>query len=518
MSNERIPQQPSGTSPDRAATAPKPGEEIPGLLAAIVQSSEDAIISKDLDGIVTSWNRAAERIFGYSASEMLGRPIAILAAPGRADEMPAMLTRIKAGERIEHYETERRRKDARVIEISLTISPIRDAQGRIVGASKIARDITEAKMIQADLLQREAHLRSILETVPDAMIVIDEHGTVLSFSAAAERLFGFSAEEICGRNVSMLMPSPHRENHDSYLAHYRATGEKRIIGIGRVVAGRRKDGSTFPMELSVGEVHNERNRLFTGFVRDLSELQDKEKRLQELQSELFHISRLSEMGQMASGLAHELNQPLTAAANYLQAARRLLDRRDDASFNRAATAIESGAAQIARAGEIIRGLRNFVKKADAVHAPENVVKLIEEACALALIGAKERGVKVRFSTARDLPDALIDRIQIQQVLVNLVRNAVEAMDGIARRELLIEASSADGMTVAISVTDTGPGVAPEIADRLFQPFVTTKTQGMGVGLSICRSIVEAHGGRLWMASNPTGGTIFRFNVPAARQS
>ena len=243
------------------------------LLAAIVQSSEDAIISKTLDGRVTSWNKAAERIFGYTAEEMLGRPISLLAPPGRADEMRGILDRIRDGERVEHYETERQRKDGKIIQVALTVSPIRDQAGRVVGASKIARDITEAKLAASALSESEAHLRSILDTVPDGMVVIDEHGIIQSFSVTAERMFSYTAEEVRGRNVSMLMPSPYRENHDGYIARYLATGERRIIGLGRVVAGQRKDGSTFPMELSVGEVKGERHRLFTGFVRDLTERQ-----------------------------------------------------------------------------------------------------------------------------------------------------------------------------------------------------------------------------------------------------
>jgi two-component system, LuxR family, sensor kinase FixL len=484
-------------------------------LASIVESSEDAIIGTTLDGIVMSWNQAAVRIFGYRAEEMLGRPISILAVPSRADEMPRMLERIKAGERIAHYETERRRKDGRIIPVSLTVSPIRDETGRIVGASKIARDIGPVKRAEAELRQGEAHLQSILDTVPDAMIIIDERGIIQSFSATAERLFGFTAEEACGRNVNMLMPTPHRENHDGYLVRYLTTGERRIIGVGRVVAGQRRDGSTFPMELSVGEVRGREHRLFTGFVRDLSERQRTEQRVQELQSELFHISRVTEMGQMASGLAHELNQPLTAAANYLQAARRLLERKDDASFETAKGAIDSAAEQVTRAGQIIRRARESVKKADTAQETVDVLKLVEEASALALIGAKEHGVAVRFRTAPGL-HVLIDKIQIQQVLVNLVRNAVEAMAASSRRELTIETAPADTKMIHIGVIDTGPGIAQEIADRLFQPFVTTKAQGMGVGLSICRSIVEAHGGRLWTEPNPEGGTIFRFTLPTAR--
>jgi len=504
------PADPAGTRPlASAAIAPT------ALLAAIVSSTTSAIISETLDRVITSWNGAAERIFGYTAAEAIGRPITMIETPGTEEEGAGIAARVRRGERVPAIETTRRRKDGQIIEVSLTPSPIVDDTGALIGILKVMRDITLQRRASAAYESSEAQLRSVLDTVPDAMIVIDERGIVQSFSAAAERLFGYGADEVRGRNVSMLMPSPHRENHDEYLARYRATGERRIIGIGRIVTGRRKDGSTFPMELAVCET-NGPTRLFTGFVRDLTERQRTNRRLQELQAELSHISRLSEMGQMASALAHEINQPLTAAANYLQAGRRLLARDDEASAERANTAFESAGAQVNRAGQIIRRLREFVKKDDGAQCEEDVLKMVEEASALALIGAKERGVKVQFDAASDLGCAVVDKIQIQQVLVNLMRNAMEAMEASPRRELMVEMATVEDALLRISVIDTGPGIAPEVAERLFQPFVTTKVQGMGVGLSICRSIIEGHGGRLWTEANPEGGTVFRFTIPAAR--
>jgi two-component system, LuxR family, sensor kinase FixL len=478
------------------------------LLAAIVDSSEDAIVSKTLDGIVTSWNQAAERIFGYTADEMVGRPISLLAAPDRVDETPRILDKIRHGERIEHYETARRCKDGRIIQVALTISPIRDEVGHIVGASKIARDITDAT-------RTTALLRSVVDTVPDGMVVIDEHGIIQSFSTSAQRMFGYGEDEVRGRNVSLLMPSPYRENHDNYIARYLATGERRIIGLGRVVSGRRKDRSVFPMELSVGEVLLDGHRLFTGFVRDLTERQQTLHRLHELQAELSHVSRLTEMGQMASALAHELNQPLTAATNYLELGRRLLARADGDTGKRAAVVVEDVAAQVARAVEIIRGLRDFVRKDDGERRTLRVGQLIEEASALALIGVRDSGISVQLEIAAELPQVVADRIQLQQVIVNLMRNAVEAMAQCDRRELTVSAMCGNAGAVEIRIADTGPGIAPEIAERLFQPFVTTKPHGMGVGLSICRAIVEAYGGILRAEANPEGGTIFRFSLPPA---
>jgi two-component system sensor kinase FixL len=363
-----------------------------------------------------------------------------------------------------------------------------------------------------DLLAREAHLRSILDTIPDAMVVIDEAGGMQSFSSAAERLFGYSATEALGRNVRMLMPSPYRENHDDYLERYRSSGERRIIGIGRVVVGERKDGSTFPMELSVGEMRSGDKRYFTGFIRDLTERQETEARLQELQSELVHISRLTAMGEMASTLAHELNQPLSAIANYLKGSRRLIDNNVEDMPGKVRDAIDKAGEQALRAGQIIRRLRDFVARGESERGVENLVKLIEEAGALAMVGAKERDVRVRFNFDPRVDLVLADKVQIQQVILNLIRNAIEAMETSERRELVVSTELEEGGMVVVSVADTGPGIAPEVASQLFQPFITTKRTGMGVGLSISRTIIEAHGGRIWVEPRPGGGAAFHFTM------
>jgi two-component system sensor kinase FixL len=364
---------------------------------------------------------------------------------------------------------------------------------------------------------REAHLQSILDTVPDAMIVIDERGLVQSFSPAAERLFGYDADDVLGRNIRMLMPAPYRDNHDAYVGRYLRTGEKRIIGIGRVVVGERWDGSTFPMELAVGEMVSGATRYFTGFIRDLTERQKADARLQELQAELVHISRLTALGEMASALAHEINQPLSAIANYMKGSRRLLENMPDQQSAMIREAMDKAAEQALRAGQIIRRLRDFVARGETERRIESLKKLLEEASALALVGAKDRGVRVTYALDPAFDAVLADKVQIQQVVLNLVRNAVEAMEQSPRRELTIGSErGADGMAV-ITVADTGTGIAPEIADQLFQPFITTKSQGLGVGLSISRTIVESHGGRIWVEPNPGGGTIFRFTLGAVHQ-
>jgi two-component system sensor kinase FixL len=364
-----------------------------------------------------------------------------------------------------------------------------------------------------DARYRQAQLQSILDTVPEAMVLIDDRGIMRSFSVTAERLFGWSADEVIGKNVSILMPSPYRQEHDGYLHRYRETGERRIIGIGRIVVGERKDGSTFPMELAVGEAKVGTERFFTGFVRDLTERRTQERRMQELQSELVHVSRLTAMGEMASSLAHELNQPLSAITSYLRGAATLL-KSEQPDKSRVIEALDRSSAQALRAGDIIKRLREFVAKGETEHTLESPAVLLEEAAALALVGAREQGVRVSLRCDHDLPDVIVDKIQIQQVALNLIRNAVEAMETTGRRELTIGVGRQNGVAT-FSVMDSGTGIAPAIAEHLFQPFVTSKANGMGVGLSICRTIIEAHGGRIAARANDGGGTVFEFTLPFA---
>ncbi|PJG50280.1 PAS domain-containing sensor histidine kinase [Bradyrhizobium forestalis] len=395
---------------------------------------------------------------------------------------------------------------------------IRDDAGAPRHLSGIFLDINQEKQLEEALRSQENHLRSILETVPDAMIVIDSRGIVQLFSSAAERLFGYSRQEAIGRNVSILMPEPDQSRHDSYIARYLKTNDPHIIGIGRIVTGKRRDGTTFPMHLSVGQTQRAGEPYFTGFVRDLTEHQQTQARLQELQSELVHVSRLTAMGEMASALAHELNQPLAAISNYMKGSRRLLAGSSDANAPKVESALDRAAEQALRAGQIIRRLRDFVSRGESEKRVESLSKLIEEAGALGLAGAREQNVQLRFSLDPDADLVLADRVQIQQVLVNLFRNALEAMAQSPQRELVVANTRvADGM-IEVEVSDTGIGFRDDVIPNLFQTFFTTKDTGMGVGLSISRSIIEAHGGRMWAENNAAGGATFRFTLPATDES
>lgn len=361
----------------------------------------------------------------------------------------------------------------------------------------------------------EALQRSILATVPDAMIVIDDGGHILSFSAAAETMFGFSEAEVMGQNVRILMPNPDRDRHDLYISRYIETGVPHIIGIGRITTARRRDGTTFPIELAVGDADAPDGRVFTGFIRDLTERQQTERRLADLQAELSHISRISAMGSLASALAHELNQPLTAIASYMEGAKTLLGgsgQPDGATLDMIREALDEAAAQSIRAGQIVRRLREFISRGETEKRVERLRRLVTEASALALTGTGQSGIDIDIRLDPEADLVLVDRIQIQQVLLNLIRNAVEAMHRSQRKRLEIRSHAIERGLVEVTVADSGPGIGPEVQAVLFQPFHSSKETGMGVGLSISRTIVEAHGGRIWAEPSEFGGAAFHFTL------
>ncbi|HEX7693076.1 MAG TPA: PAS domain S-box protein [Sphingomonas sp.] len=491
-----------------------PGISLERELASFVdQATDRALFLTSPDGRIASWNRGAERLTGWLLEQVRGRPVDLFYTqrdvatnrPAADREQAAKSSPLRA-------ETWRIRKDGSEFLADVTIFALRNDEGSIRGFGHSAHDVTARKATEQGLAQSELHVRSILATVPSAMVVIDERGIIVSFSAAAERLFGYAEAELVGRNISVLMPNPDQDRHDDYIAHYLATGTRRIIGIGRIVVGKRRDGSSFPMELSVGEVNADGHRIFTGFIRDLTDQQRSELRLKELQSELIHVSRVSAMGTMASTLAHELNQPLTAIANYMEAAGELLDRSDESGRIFVREAVGEAAKEALRAGQIVRRLRDFVARGEVAKHVENLPAIIEDASRLALTGARERGVRAFFDLDPAASEGFIDRVQIQQVLVNLIRNGVEAIAGRDVRDITVSTARVANGLIRISVADTGRGIDPAQLPQLFEAFSSTKEGGMGLGLSICRTIVEAHGGRIWAEANAGGGSIFHFTI------
>jgi len=505
-----------GRQADRLARALEENSRLQAdkfYLASIVESSHDAIIGIDLNGIVTAWNAAAERVFGYRSDEVMGHPLAMLIPPSRRDSDAETIQRVARGETLTHYRTQRLRKDGAVLDVSLTLSPIRDASGAIIGASKIVDDVTE-QMLNERLMRRlEAHrdyLADLVESSNDAIIAGTLDGRIASWNKAAERMFGFAAREVVGLSLSVLSAPDGREETEEIFQQLMKTGDAVHYETDLV----RKDGTPMLAAVAASLVRNREGEVrgLSAIMRDVTEERAAEERHKAVQAELIHLSRWNTMGMMASTLAHELNQPLTAAVNYVRAARRLMDA-EGADMKRIGEFLDKAVDETKLAGGIIRSLRDFIDKRETQRALEDMNHVVEEAISLSGAMASDSVVDVETDLALSLPPIVMDKIQVEQVLLNLIRNAMDAIGDQDAKKLAVQTAPGEPGFIVISVLDNGPGIASEIAGQLFQPFITTKEKGMGVGLTICQSIIEGHGGRIWAEENKPAGTVFRFQLP-----
>jgi PAS domain S-box-containing protein len=493
-------------------------------LAAIADSSDDAIVGTNLGGVVTSWNKAAEATYGYAANEIIGQMVDCIIPMNRVDEEPSILKRIRRGEKIVHFETKRQRKDGTVIPVSLTVQAIRDDQGRIIGASKTTRDLTETQRTQREQGRRETLLRSILDSVPDALIVIDKQGAIHSFSAAAMRLFGYTSEEMMGRHVSAVLPSSDWEQNNNSLAGYSATGERHTFGL-----GQRKDSSSFPMELVIGEVTAPGTRLFTVFVRDLTAQAAREREMRAANAELERFARQLAMARdvadrsnwaksrFLAGMGHELRAPLSGILGYAE----LLH-------------VEGGlsGAQSARVDAMLGAGKHLLKmvtdvldlsgiKAELVElqAVELDALAVARACLDVFRSAAEaKHLALSIAVApRTRQLVVTDPDRLRQVLLNLLGNAVRytSQGSIEIRLRPI----ANGSVLRIEVADTGPGIPANDRRRLFREFerldieATGTTEGDGLGLALSARLVALLGGCLGHHDNPGGGSVFWLELP-----
>jgi two-component system sensor kinase FixL len=624
-----------------------PADEIIDIVGAL-------LVVLDPDGRIVSFNSACERTTGYTRDEVIGASVwDLLIPPEQHDSVRAVFKALVAGEGPNSNSNEWIAKSGERRRIAWKNTIARGEDGTIDYVIGTGTDMTDFLATETALRNNRSLLQMIIATSPEAIVTIDGGGVIESFNAKAEEMFGYAAYEVVGRNVKMLMPEPYASAHDGYLERYQRTKERRIIGVGREVTGRRKDGSVFPVELAVGEVEMDERRLFTGFIRDITRRKDAEKarldsdrrlaealegmplgvilcdaagvvthvnremrrflgpvgqtvqpgddyeelvrrtlesdvvivdgrnreqwlkerlvqirspermqselrypngewalaieqktpngecialriditrlkraeealqasreRQRALEHEFHHVSRLSAMGEMAATLAHELNQPLTAVINYVQACRRLMQSDAPRAGERLPDLMNKAVDQAHRAGDIISHLRGFVTRGDSERVHGDINAVVREACELALVGAHAGGIAVSMELDDSLPGVFMDSVQIQQVVVNLVRNSVDALqncrDCTERRIEIRTARNEDGW-VTVSVSDNGPGLAPEIAGRLFESFNSSKKGGMGIGLSVSRSIVEEHGGTIEATANADRGVTFQFMLPA----
>jgi two-component system sensor kinase FixL len=521
------------------------------LLEAVMKGTTDAIFIKDLQGRYLLINEPGARMLGLSPADVIGKDDTALfdlptARRIRNEDRRTILTAqtttyeavaTSAGKTWYHYTTK---------------GPYRDVQGRVIGVVGIARDISDLKRAEEVLRASEARARAVFELAGDAIIRIDERGTIESFNPAAERMFGWPAAEIVGRNVAALMPPPFSCEHDSYLATYLQTGVPKMIGTTRELVGLRRDGTAFPIEVTISEVRIGDQRTFTGIVRDVTERRQAqqaleeaksalerrvvehtaelvaaneqlrremneraraEERHRELQAQLAHAARLSSLGEMAAELAHEINQPLSAIANFVFGTLRRLTA-GTISVEVIRPTLETIGREAKRAAEVVRRTKDFVRKQPPCHVPLALNALVDEALAITEYECREFQVRVHKHLAPDLPRVAGDEVQLRQAVVNLVLNALEALKSVpAENRSLTLTTEWGGGQVTLGVTDTGPGMEPAVVERIFEAFFTTKPKGLGLGLTISRSIIESHGGRLWVQSLPGQGTSFFFTLP-----
>jgi PAS domain S-box-containing protein len=487
---------------DKVAASSSEAEKAQRRLAAIIEYSEDAIASKDLNGIITSWNKSAERLFGYKAEEIIGKPVTLIIPPELHDDEPRILEKIRGGERIKHFETVRVHKNGQRIDVSLTVSPIRDEKGNIVGAAKIVRDITRQKKLEEAALR----LAAIVESSDDAIASKDLNGVVTSWNRSAEKLFGYKPEEIIGKHITMIIPPELHHDEDMILSKIRR-GEK----IDHFETIRlHKNGERIEVSLTISPVKDDDGNVIGAakIVRNIMETNKIERALQTTE-------KLAAAGRMAATVAHEINNPLEAVTNLVYLAKRDLNKND-----RVAGYLELASRELDRVAHITRQTLGFYRDTSSP-VRFNVAETLEDL----LLLYEKRFESRRIELVKQYDKALeITALagEIRQAFSNLITNAIDAMpDG---GKLMLKISKArewrgSGLSgIRVTILDTGSGIEPKHRRNIFQPFFTTKTDvGTGLGLWITRGIVEKHRGTIQMKSR-TGqnchGAAFSIFLPA----
>lgn len=501
-------------------------------LAAIVESSEDAILSKTLDGLVTSWNVGAERIFGYSAEEMIGKPITILIPHELWDEETEILNRLRSGDRVNHYETTRLRKDGSAIVVSLTISPIRDAAGAVTGIAKIVRDITEHKRLlaheqvaRAEMLA-ERKFRELIENAPDAILQIDSVGKIVLANRTAESMFGYSRKELVDMPVDHLVPQAARAHHAAHRKRFEAAGVSRPMGLGLDLNALRKDGTEFPVEISLSPIRNENSVHVTAAIRDVTDRKRTEQQidslrksyLAELEARHKEAERLNRLkSEFIASVSHELRTPLHTIIGFAE----LLDEQDTGPLNDKQKRFVH---HIRADSDHLLNLINDMLDLSRIEAGGLVVRtealrlqtVISEAVNAIRPQAESKLLSVREEQSPEI-GVHADPLRVRQILYNLLNNAVKFTDPGGKIGV---AATMQGDFAQITVSDTGLGIPAEecthIFDKFYQVGYTTAgvRQGTGLGLTISKQLVEMQGGRIWVDSEPGKGSHFHFTLPA----
>jgi two-component system, cell cycle sensor histidine kinase and response regulator CckA len=521
------------TAAVRDVTEAHRAHEAAARLASIIRSSHDAVISKTLDQVVTSWNPAAQRLYGYTAEEMIGRPVWALFPEAEREREKTRLAAVVRGERVEEHQANRVRKDGSLVAVSLTLSPITDRAGTVIGISSIARDLSERQ-------RADARFAGLLEAAPDAMVCVGATGRIALVNAQAERLFGYHRDEMVGRPVEMLVPEAVRKVHPGHRAAYVADPRPRPMGAGIELAGRRKDGTTFPAEISLSAIDTDEGILVTAAVRDVTErteIQAERERLKtqaerdRLERQLQQSQRLESLGQLAGGVAHDFNNLLSVITNYVAFVAEEVKHPGRGSSESVLSDLEQVQLAAERASALTHQLLAFARR--EVVQPR-VLSLNEVVTGVMELLRRTLGehVPVIPDLSDDLDLVLADPGQLEQILVNLAVNARDAMTG--GGTLTIETSNVDvddtyaasradlapGRYAALKVSDNGPGMPREVLDRAFEPFFTTKPKGEGTGLGLATiyGIVTQAGGNVRIYSEPGLGTTVTVLLPVTDQA
>jgi len=490
-----------------------------GRLRAVVDTAVDGVILIDASGAILMFNPACERLFGYPAHEVLGKNVKMLMPAPYRDEHDHYLGNYhRSGERKIigiGREVIGQRKDGSTFPMDLSVGEAKeDGESIFVG---VIHDLTERRRSEKALLEAAARMQAVVDTAVDGVILIDSQGTVLMFNPACERLFGYAADEVVGQNVRMLMPAPYREEHDRYLSNYHATGDRKIIGIGREVVGRRKNGTTFPMDLSVGEAKQEGQSVFVGIIHDLTD----RKRTEE---QLIQAQKMETVGQLSGGIAHDFNNLLTVIIGNSETLGDRLKARPDLK-QLSDTVLGAGE----RGAELTRRLLAFSRRQVLQPVPIDCQRLIDDMNELLRRTLRE-DIEIETTHAQGLPRALVDPPQLESAILNLALNAQDAMPTgghltIATADAVLDERYRDqhpevlpGEYVMVSVTDDGSGMPPDVLERVFEPFYTTKDvgKGSGLGLSMVYGFVKQSNGHVSIYSEPGLGTTVRLYLPTAR--
>jgi PAS domain S-box-containing protein len=473
-------------------------------VAAIVDSSDDAIVSTDLEGVISSWNPAAERIFGYGAEEAMGRPITLILPPERAGDEADVLERVRRGERLDHFETVRRTKDGRLLEVVVSISPVRDAHGYVVGASRLTRDVSEQRQTQQALRHSEATALAFFESAAEGILIVDEAGEILLANRQIEAMFGYTQDELLGHSMEMLLPESLRERHVRHRASYAADPRVRSMGRALNLAGRRRDGSEVPVEISLSYVRAPEGLRVMAFVTDITERLTLDRAAREAE-------KLAALGTLSAGIAHELNNPLGIISSRIELM--LLESEDEQAGATAREDLGVIHRQVQRLARLVQGLLSYARPSEHEHRPVDLNHVVEETMLLAEKQLVKKGIKTSITLDRRLPRILGQLNSLEQVVLNLVTNAEQAIDGPGDLRITTRPVANEPGWIELIVADTGRGIPADQLAKIFDPFFTTKSAGTGLGLSISRRIVADHGGRIQIHSRPAEGTEFVLRFP-----